>query len=601
MKKEIFEKRLDKYQIELINMKKKLNIFGMFRLAAILISFTALYFYYSGNGKKNIILLVSCFLGIIIFLYCVVEHNKIRKIVSKLKELIQVNKKYINRFDGTWIEFEDKGNEFLDKEHKYTSDLDIFGSKSLFQLINSTRTTLGRNRLATLLKSGNRSKEEIINRQRSVEEVSEKIEFCQNMASHGKEYKGEDGSEELFDFLKNNNKVFENLNLNLLIKGILFLDILLLGVFYLRGINILLGILILLFFHGIIAIYGFLKSSMALGEIYKFKDILEEYESIIVNVKKEEFEYTHLKDLKNELFKDKKNVQNAINELEKIMDKIQMRYNIVTFVIYSILLLGDFRCILYLERWRDEYKEDIKRWFEVINEFECIVSLSVLVHINDKVSYAKIHEEGTLLKSVKLGHPLINEKERVCNNVDLNNRIFVITGSNMSGKTTFLRTIGINLVLAYAGAPVCAEALECSIMDINTSMRIEDDLNAGISTFYAELKRIKTIIDSANKEKKMIFLIDEIFRGTNSKDRIIGAKSVLYSLNKSWIIGGISTHDFELCKLEVEGKNRIANYHFQESYENNKITFDYKLKEGKSTTANAQYLMKLIGIDIIID
>ncbi|WBW94686.1 MutS-related protein [Oceanirhabdus sp. W0125-5] len=600
MNKEIFQNKLNKYKIEIKNMKRKSNIFGMLRLISIVISFIALYFYYS-SGSKNIILLLSCFAGGIIFLYCVHEHNKTRKKVYKLKELIEVNKKYIKRFEGTWIEFADKGNEFLDKEHKYSSDLDIFGAKSLFQLINSTRTTLGRNRLASLLKNGKRNGEEIVNRQSAVEEISKKIEFCENMASPSEKYNGEDGSKELIDFLESNEKTFRNLNLRILINGIHFLDIIIIGLtlFY-RG-NFILTLLILLFYHGVFAVYGLWKSSNSLSEIFKFKDILEEYRSLIMNVKNEDFKDKHLIKMKSELFNGEKNVQDAIDELEKIINKIQMRYNILSFIIFNIILLGDFRCVMYLERWRKDYKSNIKRWFEVINEFECIISFSVLVHTNDKVSYPKIHENGTMLKSLNLGHPLIKNEERVCNNVDLSNRIFVITGSNMSGKTTFLRTIGVNLVLAYAGAPVCAEDMECSIMDINTSMRIEDDLNAGISTFYAELKRIKKIIDSSNKEKNMIFLIDEIFRGTNSNDRILGAKSVLHKLNQSWIIGGISTHDFELCKLEGADNNRIANYHFEESYENNKIKFDYKLKAGKSTTANAQYLMKLIGIDIITD
>ena len=168
----------------------------------------------------------------------------------------------------------------------------------------------------------------------------------------------------------------------------------------------------------------------------------------------------------------------------------------------------------------------------------------------------------------------------------------------MSGKTTLLRTIGINLVLAYCGAPVCASSLECSLMDIYTSMRISDDLSSGISTFYAELLRIKMMIDVSHKKQDMIFLIDELFRGTNSRDRIIGATSVLKNLNKNWIIGLISTHDFELCNLENETGSKIVNYHFTENYVDNEIHFDYKLRHGRCTTTNAKYLMKMVGIEL---
>ena len=167
----------------------------------------------------------------------------------------------------------------------------------------------------------------------------------------------------------------------------------------------------------------------------------------------------------------------------------------------------------------------------------------------------------------------------------------------MSGKTTFLRTIGINLVLAYSGAPVAANNMRCSILDIFTSMRITDDLSNGISTFYAELIRISEIIKHVEKEEETIFLIDEIFRGTNSSDRITGAKNVLANLNKLGVIGAITTHDLELCVLDKY--NRVKNYNFSEHYENNNIIFDYKLREGKATTTNAKYLMRLVGIDIL--
>ena len=200
---------------------------------------------------------------------------------------------------------------------------------------------------------------------------------------------------------------------------------------------------------------------------------------------------------------------------------------------------------------------------------------------------------------MEMGHPLIVEKKRVSNNFDMEDRICIITGSNMSGKSTHLRTVGLNLVLAYAGAAVCAGKFECSIMDIHTSMRLGDDLNSGISTFYAELLRIKSIIAASREQKPMIFLIDEVFRGTNSRDRYTGAKNVLLNLNKGWIIGLISTHDFDLCQLEKNESGRIMNYHFTEEYLQNEIRFDYKIRRGRCNTTNARYLMKMAGIEFL--
>jgi DNA mismatch repair ATPase MutS len=199
------------------------------------------------------------------------------------------------------------------------------------------------------------------------------------------------------------------------------------------------------------------------------------------------------------------------------------------------------------------------------------------------------------MEAQELGHPLIPNDMRVNNDTACKNNIFIISGSNMSGKTTFLRTVGINLVLAHAGSFVCAKQMSFYVTQIMTSMRIVDDLNEGISTFYAEIKRIKGIIELAGKELGMFFLIDEIFRGTNSVDRLNGAKTVLSKLDKIGALGIITTHDLDLCEM-VNSYSRIKNFSFSEDYRNNQIYFDYKLKVGKSTTTNAKYLMEMVGI-----
>jgi DNA mismatch repair ATPase MutS len=254
--------------------------------------------------------------------------------------------------------------------------------------------------------------------------------------------------------------------------------------------------------------------------------------------------------------------------------------------------------LFFLRKWTDKYGDLVRTYLETAADFEVISSLATISHLNSKLCYPTFSKDNTKIHATSLGHPLIETSERVYNNASFNNNIFIITGSNMSGKTTFLRTIGINLVLAYSGAEVCAEGFECGLLKIFTSMRISDDLSKGLSTFYVELTRIKTILDFLPKAEPMLFLIDEIFRGTNSNDRIIGAKTVLRNLNKPWCCGLISTHDFELCDLEDIDEGKIKNYHFREDYIDNKIHFDYKLRSGRSDTTNAKYLMKMIGIDI---
>jgi DNA mismatch repair ATPase MutS len=322
---------------------------------------------------------------------------------------------------------------------------------------------------------------------------------------------------------------------------------------------------------------------------------------ILKLLEKENFESNKLNSIKEILFDGEYSSILAIKELDKITERINLRHNnALIYLVFNGLFLWDYECVFLLENWKNKYGLEVKKWIEAIGEIEALSSLGVLMQIDDRISFPTIDNSRLRVISAEdLGHPLISNSERVLNNINIDNSILIITGSNMSGKTTFLRTIGINLALAYSGGPVFATKMSCPILEIFTSMRVTDDLKNGISTFYAELLRIKDIINYAKKDKDIIFLIDEIFRGTNSEDRILGAKNVLGNLNKIGIVGAITTHDLELCVLDKY--NRIKNYHFSEQYKDNKIHFDYKIKLGKSTSTNAKYLMRSVGIEILED
>ncbi len=355
----------------------------------------------------------------------------------------------------------------------------------------------------------------------------------------------------------------------------------------------------LIILHYIMWILGFSKINMILSSVGSFNYNLETYKNILEQIESEDFKSKKLNNIKKILFEGKSSSIIAIKEIDKITQKINLKHSHLIYFLLNGLLLWDYECVFSLEDWRGKYGLEVKKWIEAIGEVECLMSLSVPLHIDESVSFPSIDDSRLSVKAISLGHPLITSKDRVLNDVNLDDSIFVITGSNMSGKTTFLRTVGVNLVLAYSGAPVYASIMSCAIMDIFTCMRVTDDLKNGISTFYAELLRIREIIAHAEKNNKLIFFIDEIFKGTNSKDRILGAKNVLANLNDIGAIGAITTHDLELCQLDKY--DRIKNYNFSEHYRNNKIYFDYKLRQGKSTTTNAKYLMKLVGIRILED
>jgi DNA mismatch repair ATPase MutS len=351
--------------------------------------------------------------------------------------------------------------------------------------------------------------------------------------------------------------------------------------------------------QGSLTAVGYFKAMPVLNKVFKFKSNIEAYQNIIKLIEKEDFETKLLSELKLDFVGLGKAASARLKSLERIVDAIDFRYNIFIYFILNLTLLWDYHCVFALEDWREANRESIKNWIKNIGTLEALSSLSVITQMDTQTCFPTFISKGLKINGIELGHPLILEANRVCNDIEISNNLCIVTGSNMSGKTTLLRTIGINLVLAYAGAPVFAKRFESSIMDIFTSMRIADDLNGGISTFYAELLRIKMIIEYSKKKLPMVFLVDELFRGTNSRDRVIGAKSMLTSLSQPWIIGLISTHDFELCSLDHEKNTNIVNYHFTESYKDNKIHFDYKLLPGRCNTTNAKYLMKMVGIDLI--
>ncbi|KMT20939.1 MutS family DNA mismatch repair protein [Clostridium cylindrosporum] len=534
--------------------------------------------------------------GILLFIVFVVMHLKVKYHERYLNSKIEVLNEYIERLEGKWVQFNDFGEDAINKDHSYSSDLDIFGKGSLFQLINTTKTFLGRLHLVNTLK-GNYDFEKLGIKQEAVKELSSKLDFDIELQTLGSLNLDQDKDPKfLIDYAESrecihNNKVFKFIiySLPVILIVFAFLSYLTLSKIFFNITFVALIINIAL--NG----YFLIKGYRGFSKVSPFKKNIKAYLNIIQLIEKAEFKGDYLKEIQFTFKKDLLGSK-VIGKLESIVNCIDLRYNAIAYFILNIIFLWDYQCMFSLEDFKVRYGNKIGEYLNAIGKLEEVISLSVIEQINSKTVYPNIEmNKGVFIDASKLGHPLIKGECRITNDISIDNEIVIITGSNMSGKTTFLRTVGINLVLAYSGAPVIAERFSSSIMNILTSMRITDNLEMGISTFYAELIRIKKIIESSKKGETMIFLIDEIFRGTNSQDRILGAKNVIRSLSKNGVIGFISTHDFELCDLESAN---IKNKHFQEYYENNQILFDYKIKPGMSTTKNAKYLMKLVGIDI---
>jgi hypothetical protein len=556
--------------------------------------------FYLKNSLPGILALTSFF---ILFIMLIIKHEKISQKKDKQELLIQINTQSLERAQDKWITFKDTGEEFIDKDHPYSNDLDIFGKASLFQWINVCNTLAGRYFLKELLSNPYKSRDKIIKNQLAIKELASKLEWRQNFQAEGLKLKEEKGKAESIKHIIEDDRNFINNKLPILFLRSLPVFLLVSILLYTPLETIPKAIPFILFlFQIIISLVYQRKISKNFSLIAKYRAIIKLYNRLLNCIEQEHFDSQYLIDLKNKL-KDKDNhsAHLQIKKLETLADLINLRHSSIHPVI-NFLTLWDIHCLISFAKWKRNSGKKLETWINTIAEFEALASLSIINHDNQEWTLPKISKKTNdyLLHAKNLGHPLIDKKNRVCNDFTSNQKgsITVITGSNMSGKSTFLRTIAFNLVLSYLGTATCATEFSCSIFKIYTSMRISDNLDKNISSFYAELLRIKMILEAASKNKKTLFLLDEVFRGTNSKDRILGAREVLKHLSTKNTTGFVSTHDIELSELETNQQLKIKNFHFKESYKNNKIYFDYKLRDNVCNTSDAIYLMKMVGIEI---
>lgn len=594
---EQYLKRKNSYEKLFKKQTQTINFVSLLRLIIFISAIGFSVFFYL---VKRYYISFTLFTALIyLFIILINRHSKLVYSRKCCFTMCKINENALKRLNGEWKSFDDTGEEFVQDNHNFSKDLDIFGKGSLFQYFNTANTYLGRRKLKIILTSLNYSIEEIYDRQEAVRELSVNLGWRQRFMAEGKIAAGQMGNPDpLLNWGKESSKLF---NYFLFVPISRILPVITIGIivwyFIIRNIPYYLPLL----FIGIqILILKFNSKEIdkILNSVYKYKKDIEVYNRMIYLVEKKKFKSKYLKELHRNLMSEKRiSVTQQITKLAKLTSLISDRQNFFYFMINSIIL-WDFQCIIELERWKKESGNLLKQWLDTIAELETLSSLSVLKYDNPQWTMPRFQNSSLILKAKNIGHPLLT-KNRVCNDLDIgiNKSIILITGSNMSGKSTLLRTAGINLVLAYAGAPVCAESFCCSIMNIYTCMRISDNLEENISSFYAEILRIKELMNAVNKKEPVFFLLDEIFRGTNSKDRHTGAKVLIEKLSKENTLGFVSTHDLELGDIE-KTNIKVKNYHFREYYKDNRINFDYKLRSGISTTRNALYLMRMAGIEI---
>lgn len=586
----IFENDIKERKIILDKYNKKSNILGIFKL--IVVAFICYGAYNTYKNRFPIDLILLLLIEAIIFLIAHFFHMKIFAKIHMEEGQITIDEKNLKRINGEWRNFEDIGEEFINNNHPYAVDLDIIGKKSIFQMLNSTNTLYGRNQFANDLLNPKFTQDEIVKRQNAITELSNKYNWSCHIEYLFSKVGIDKNFEKLINSLKSNEHFIKEKYLIFILKYLwipTFTSIILSILF--RNRIAFYSATALLAIQTIISLVGFTKALSYVGIMQQLPRRLFKYETITNEIMKENFESVKLNEIKSIITSAKQ----GLNELYSIADRVsRFQYGVAHFLA-NILFLRDYKNAIKLDIWKQKYSVSVESWFITLGELESLLSFANLPRVCKNVSIPVSINSKSFIKAYNLGHPLINNDKRVCNDFELNNCIYIISGSNMSGKTTFMRTVGINMILAKAGSYVCAKEMSFSNMNVITSMRIVDDLNEGISTFYAELKRIKMLVDTVHNDNNTLFLIDEIFRGTNSVDRLKGAEGVLKELSNINAIGMITTHDLEVCKLETT-HNGIKNLSFCENYIDDEIYFDYKLKQGKSQTTNAEYLLKKVGI-----
>lgn len=540
---------------------------------------------------------------VILFAWLVHRHVRLDRERERTALLREVNDRGRRRLEGDWHGFEDRGEDFLDPGHPYARDLDVFGASSLFQWLCVARTWKGRRRLAELLGGEFGSVDQVRERQAAVDELAKDPRFMQALEVAGRSNPCHHDPCELQAWTRGAPRWPIPPALYGLIRGLPWIALACLlgelawsGTAWCAG-----GVLVvqLLAFLGTRTrcLRLFAEFDARYRSLRPFAELLRVAQSRV-------FACPALSRVTALLATPEgPGAAAAVESLARTVEAAELRHNLLAHFFVNWIWSWDLRCAVRAERWRIAHGGMVEAWIDAVAELEALSSLAVPRFENPSWTFPVIDEGSVSLRLESARHPLVSAGSGVPSDLALGRerRVAIVTGSNMSGKSTFLRTVGVNAVLGGSGAPVCASRMEMDRFRIHSSMRVEDSLREEVSTFFQELRRIKGIADAVSEGIPVLFLIDEIFSGTNSRDRIAGARGVLKGLAGPESLGLVSTHDLELCELADRGDVRFANFHFREEFDGDRIVFDYVLRDGPSPTRNALHLIRLAGIRTVAE
>ena len=580
------------YQTFFEQENQKGNTVAGIRLAVAVAFFVAVYYFF--NAQNWVALSVVGFGLFILFLVLVVVHNKIQAKTKHFELLKKVNTNEIAYLNGDLSPF-NSGDEFIDTDHPYSADLDFFGSKSIFQHLDRTTTIIGRNELANAIQNPNVS--DILAVQKAVKELSDLVDWRQKFMAAGMTYVGDDVNKNFNIWLKRPPQYLPKIGLKILSFVLPACAVVAFGLYLFTD-----------WIHAftLLKIFGIANLLIVAAQMKHIKEehqllanvhtSLQKYSYLLQIIENQLFTSDKLIELKNSISSDKTLASKAIKNLSQILSQFDAIYNPFAAFISNGLFQYHIHALFNLEKWRADFGSNVPEWFNAIAEFEALASMGNFAHNNPDFVFPLPNTEGVLaMKNV--GHPLIPKAKRITNDVVFKDTKFIVlTGSNMSGKSTFLRTLGVNLVMAKMGLPVCATEFSFYPINVFVSMRVSDSLQNDESFFFAELKRLQQIIAELDKNNQTFVILDEILRGTNSNDKRAGTIGLIKNLMAKQAVGIIATHDLVIGDMEKEFPNYLKNKCFEVEIINEELNFDYKLKDGVCQQMSAAFLMNKMGI-----
>ncbi len=534
--------------------------------------------------------------GLLGFVALVVWHAKVAREEARTQALLELQQRGLKRLDGQWRQFPSKGERFAVEGHLYAADLDVFGQGSLFQLLDETATRQGEEVLARWLSAPPKELAGVRERQGAVKELAQRIDFRQALVTEAK--LAGPAKADLSRFLAwcESGGLPGPFRLAFYAAHLLPLVTLALAVLAEQEVLLPWAPLIGLGLQLLLVV----GTSRPMGELFEALLHSEQgavrFERAFAAVAAERFEHPLLSRLRNGAEEDGKPVAVKLSAFERLFGFASLKAAKEVHWIFNWLLLWDLHCLVRLDGWRARHGKQVRRWFDSLAELEALASLAGFSFERPQCVFPTLIDGPARLVATQLAHPLLDQP--VANDVTLAGpgAALVITGSNMSGKTTFLRTLGVATVAGLAGLPVPAASCELSLMQVMTSMRLKDSLERGVSYFYAEVQRVKQLLDTARaRPKGCLFLLDELFLGTNARERAVASKALVRQLLELGALGGITTHDPALTEL---GGENVKNVHFTDSVAGQQMSFDYRLREGVAQTTNALELLKRAGVPV---